>query len=573
VDASALRYSQRRNAGDFSNVDRFDFTPTTLRDLISTRYFTVPRYQRSYAWTSDEVDDFWTDMIAAISEGGDYFLGNIVLTSDGGNQTFSIIDGQQRIATTTLLSAAMRDIYQQESESDIASVIQLESVYATDTSTFEKVPRIRLNEVDNPFYSDLIITSSNPAPTRESHTLIQEAYRFFRQKLMDLKSSNPGTWKNEFGKISNFLKSQSKVICVTAASDADAFTIFETLNDRGADLTIVDLLKNYLFSKSSNEIDSVQQNWVESRAILDDYQDAEQFLIFLRHYWSSVYGMTRERELYRDIKSKIQSKSETVKFSNDLKQAARIYCAALSEKANFWKDYSEPDRNFVKLILRLKLEQNRPLLLAMLQHFSKREIQKSLPALLSWSVRGLISGILGKGKAESSYCETATKIRSGTVKTKEQLGSSLSSLIPGDALFSSAFEGYRTTNNAFARYLLLAIEKSLSGQAQPEFVPNENVDEVNLEHVLPRRAKSLDWPNFSADDVSFLSTKIGNMTLLQESKNNKIGNRAFSIKQPVLASSNYKINSLFKVSLDWTRLDIESRQRNFSVIAAKIWAQ
>lgn len=554
-------------------MDRFDFSPTTLRDLIATRYFTVPRYQRSYAWTSDEVDDFWNDMISAISEGGDYFLGNIVLTSDGGNQTFSIIDGQQRIATTTLLSAAMRDIYKQESEGDIASAIQQESVYAIDTSTYEKVPRIRLNEVDNSFYVELIISSSNPSPTRESHHLIKDAYSYFSNNLHELKTSNPGTWKNEFGKISNFLKSQSKVICVTAASDADAFTIFETLNDRGADLTIVDLLKNYLFSKSAPEIDSVQQNWVESRSILDDYQDAEQFLVFLRHYWSSVHGMTRERELYRDIKSKIQNKAETVKFSNNLKQAAKLYCAAISEKANFWKDYSETDRNFVKLILRLKLEQNRPLLLAMLQHFPKAEIQKSLPALLSWSVRGLISGILGKGKAETSYCETATKIRSGTVKSKEQLGLALSSLIPGDALFSNAFEGYRTTNNAFARYLLSAIERELGGVTQPEFVPNENVDDVNLEHILPRRAKTLDWAAYSADDINFFSTKIGNMTLLQEAKNNKIGNKNFSVKKSVLSDSNYKLNSQFKNQSDWTKIDIESRQKSFSILAAKIWSQ
>lgn len=63
-------------------MDRFDFVATSLTDLISTRYFSVPRYQRSYAWDDDQVADFWNDMQAAIKDGGDYFLGNIVLTEN-----------------------------------------------------------------------------------------------------------------------------------------------------------------------------------------------------------------------------------------------------------------------------------------------------------------------------------------------------------------------------------------------------------------------------------------------------------------------------------------------------------
>lgn len=550
-------------------MDRFEFAPTSLRDLIATRYFSVPRYQRSYAWTSDEIEDFWSDMLGAIEEGGDYFLGNIVLTADG-QETYSIIDGQQRIATTTILCAAIRDLYKIEGQTEIANAIQSECVYAMDTATFEKTPRIRLNEIDNPFYAKLILEGKNPKCRTESHELIQNAYDTFKQYLDDIKIENPKNWMKEIGKISSFLKVQSKVVCVTAASDADAFTIFETLNDRGADLTIVDLLKNYLFSKSGSEIDAVQQNWVESRVILDDYQDAEQFLVFLRHYWSSVHGMTRERELYRQIKSTITKKADAIKFSGDLKVAARIYCATLSEKAAFWKSYSTTDLNTVKLLLRLKLEQNRPLLLAMLQHFPKAEIQKSLSALLCWSVRGLIAGVMGKGKAETAFCETAQKIRAGKVKTKEQLQVSLAGLIPSDALFSSSFQTYRTTNNSFARYLLLAIERHLVSEKQPEFVPNDNVDEVNLEHILPRRAKTTDWSKFSAEDVAFYSTKIGNMTLLKEAKNNKIGNKAFAVKQPALSASTFKINVQFKKQPDWVKIDIDTRQGNFATIAPKV---
>lgn len=476
-------------------MDRFDFVATSLTDLISTRYFTVPRYQRSYAWTDDETADYWNDMTAAIADGGDYFLGNIVLTENEDKKSYSIIDGQQRIATTTILNAAIRETYMAENEIEIAAAVQQEMICALDTSNHEKVARIQLNEIDNPFYRELFVERKDPSPTTDSHRLIKAAYDFFVKKINLIKSSNPKTWRLELGKISNFLKSQSKVVSVYAANDADAFTIFETLNDRGADLTIADLLKNYLFSKAGNEIDSVQNNWIETRTILEEYQAEMEFVTFLRHYWSSVHGMTRERELYRDIKEKVTSKSLAVKLSQEMRASAKLYGAALSEKADFWKAYSDTDRNNLKLLLRLKLEQNRPLLIAVFQHFAKAEIQKTIPALVSWSVRGLIGGVMGKGAAETAFCDAATKIRSGHIKTRDALGVALSDLVPKDSAFSSNFAIYRTTNNGFARYILLAIERHLAGEKQPEFVPNENVDEMNLEHILPRKAKVTDWPN------------------------------------------------------------------------------
>ena len=146
-------------------MDRFDFVPTSLTDLISTRYFTVPRYQRSYAWTADETADFWNDMTSSVDDGGDYFLGNIVLTENEGKNSFSIIDGQQRIATTTILNAAIRDLYRSQGEQEIAAAVQQEMICALDTAKHEKVARIRLNEIDNPFYREMMIDGSNPEPT------------------------------------------------------------------------------------------------------------------------------------------------------------------------------------------------------------------------------------------------------------------------------------------------------------------------------------------------------------------------------------------------------------------------
>ena len=263
-------------------MERFDFKPTSITDLVSTRYFTVPRYQRSYAWTDDEIGDFWNDIAEAAGGPGSYFLGNIVLTSNEDENSFSIIDGQQRIATTTILNAAIRDKYKANFEKDIGSAIENTMISALDTETYEKRSRITLNEIDNVFYREFIVERKSPKARTESHNCIKGALDFFSEKLQKIIDDNPNSWKVEFSKIAKFFKTQSRIVSVYAANDADAFTIFETLNDRGRDLTIADLLKNYLFSRSDKDIDTIQKNWMDTKAILEEYIEETEFVTFLR---------------------------------------------------------------------------------------------------------------------------------------------------------------------------------------------------------------------------------------------------------------------------------------------------
>lgn len=397
------------------------------------------------------------------------------------------------------------------------------------------------------------------------------AYDEFCDKLDGLIKANPENWREKIGKISGFFKKQSKVVAVYAANDADAFTIFETLNDRGRELTIADLLKNYLFSRAKDDIDSVQKNWMDCRAILEEYIEEKEFVTFLRHYWSSVHGSTREKELYKDIKANITSKAQALQFSENIRDAAKLYGAILSDKAEFWKGYRASDRNNVQLMMRLKLEQHRPLMLAILQHLTATEIKKVLPFIISWSVRGLISGIMGKGAAETTFCDAATKIRKGEIKTLAQLRTHFRSFVPTDKQFQNDFEVYRTNNNGLARFLLLGIERGLSGQKQPELVPNDLADELNLEHILPKRAKVAEWPKFEPDEIGFHSLKLGNMTLLKERDNAKLGNRSFATKKPVLAKSKLNLNKTFKQKTKWEQSDIVARQKRLAEAAVKVW--
>jgi len=145
--------------------------------------------------------------------------------------------------------------------------------------------------------------------------------------------------------------------------------------------------------------------------------------------------------------------------------------------------------------------------------------------------RGLIVGGIGGGTAEKAYCGAAAKIRKGDIKTTEEVLEEIKIIVPSDDEFLTAFGIARVPKGAFARYFLIALERGKRGDSEPEFVPNSNEDEVNLEHVLPKRAAPADWASFTQEDRKDYVSRLGNMALLQKGPNGRIGNKPFSPKK------------------------------------------
>lgn len=225
----------------------------------------------------------------------------------------------------------------------------------------------------------------------------------------------------------------------------------------------------------------------------------------------------------------------------------------------------------LETLTRLDLEQMRPLLLAAMQHFSTVELKQTLRALVSWGVRGLIVGGIGGGKTERAYCQAAVKIRNGSVKDVEELLTELAEIVPTDTEFETNFAKARVTKNKLARYYLAALEKTDNGEEEPELVPNEDEEKVNLEHILPQNPEAGDWDQFTEDEQRSWMYRIGNMALLQKGPNGRIGNRPWSDKKPVLSSSDLSLTQQAGDEDDWTKEAIDSRQSYLASLAIRTW--
>lgn len=558
---------------------KFGFSLVGIAEILQGRPLAVPIYQRSYSWGNpdapDAVRELWTDLRSTfVRPDNEYFLGTIVLSREGPDGRYTIIDGQQRIATTAILLAAIRNEFRRRNDSEPGKTIQSTYLAKPNLRARESVPQVRLNNEDDTYFRNLVIESLDRTQvdaTLPSHELILKALTELEDFVRNTADDAAVAWDERLMDWVDYLRDRVRVVVVEVPTESDAFLIFETLNDRGADLTIADLLKNYLFSHGGQRLGIVRDHWLLALGALEIDAGSPLFTSFLRHYWSSRQGATRERELYKSIKETVQTENQAVDLAENLSKAARLYAAILSSDHEFWSDYASVTKGNLDSLGRLDLEQNRPLLLAALQFFSKPEIGKLLRSLVSWSVRGLIMGGVGGGVYERRYCAAAVKIRAGEIKTTTELLSELSPIVPSDDDFKKAFTFAKVTRGTLARYYLSALERQAMGTSEPELVPNEDADQVNLEHVLPKNAREADWSQFTPDERKSYVHRLGNMALLKKSENSRIGNKPFIIKKPILEASALSLTQKGGAVTDWTPTAVDDRQRELADLAPATW--
>lgn len=539
--------------------------------VLRDRQLSVPAYQRPYAWTLDNVQDFWNDLLAAQARGDlAYFLGAIVLARPGDSSgREQVIDGQQRLATSSLLLAALRDAFLAAGDGARADVVAKRYLVFEDLVRGEPLPRLQLNEKDGPFFDELVIQRRYPEPRTPSHHRIREAYKF----LIDAVSAEVGEVERTTEVVDRwirFLDSAVQVFVVEVPTEADAFLIFETLNDRGAPLTIADLLKTYLLSHSESHFNDVESAWsLAVEALSDVTIEPADLADFLRHYWSSLHASTRERDLYRAIRDTLATPSEVVEFALALPRAAELYAAILDSSHPWWAEEPPESAEYMSLLQRLGLAQNRPLLLALLEHFESDALARALQMLVSWSVRGLVVGGIGGGRTERAYALAAAAARNGRVADVGSLYDALRPIIPGDDDFRTAFEVAVVPRARVADYMLKALESRLRGEDRPSAVDLQVETTAFLQPVMPAHAAPAGWEGFAPEDIPTWTRRIGNYVLLDRPRRPRAPTWDEFVR--VAADQPFEITRHIITHEIWRPSSIRSRQTALADVALQVW--
>ena len=539
------------------------------------KIYKVPPFQRDYSWEEEYWEDLWNDMNFAYKKKVIHYMGTIVL-QDSGNKEFLIIDGQQRLATLSIFVLAVIKNLQNLVNKDINSKTnkeRIEVIYRDflgnkDAVSLKESSKLFLNENNDKFYQHYLLQFREPNVYRrlsDSQKLLWDCFKYFEKKLEE-------SFKNKNGEeITNFLTKyvaeNLMFIQIVVKNEINAYTVFETLNSRGVELTTTDLLKNFLFSfvaESDVDLDRVKDQWKN----IIDVAGLKEFPDFLRYFLNSKYKLVSKRELFKKTKNLIKDREGVFNLLDDLEKSAELYVAFGNPNDDFWND-KKKERKYISELKLFKVKQPKSILLSAYKKFSRQEFEKLLRVCSVISFRYNNMGGLNPKVMEIEYNKVAIKISNDEIKTaKEVFESVKNSLYVSDENFENMFSTKVISTNAnkkLVRYILLGIENKLSNVSL-----NYEDDSSTIEHILPENP-SLEWEEyFNQEDQEKYIYRLGNYTLLKDSDNRNATNDLFKCKRDIYLSSEYKISNEIK-NEEWTQDVLRSRQKKMAKIACSVW--
>lgn len=310
-------------------------TSTFLELIGNGRLYTVPPYQRDYSWTEEQWEDLWTD-IEDLSGRMDetHYMGALVVEGRS-DREFAVIDGQQRLATLSLLVLAvvgrLHDLASQGIESannlQRAEALRARFVGEKDPASLVESSKLTLNDNDNAFYQDYLVQLRlplNPRGLSKSNTLLWKCFTYFKRQV-EAWARGTADGAQLARLVSETAGRQLMFIRIAVDNELNAYTVFETLNARGLELSATDLLKNYLFSRlrTPADLQALQRRWKALMATVLQ----ERFPEFLRYHLQCELPRVRTQRLFKLVRDRVRTGEDTFALLDALERRAEVFAA------------------------------------------------------------------------------------------------------------------------------------------------------------------------------------------------------------------------------------------------------
>jgi hypothetical protein len=586
----------------------------------SNLIFRVPRYQRYYAWDTEQIADFLNDLelcckARAAGEKREHFFGGLVtvrvLVDGSSRQNMEVIDGQQRLASFSMLAAQLRNTALKLSNgvNDTASDSPKEFLWKfaeTLKQKFERyqdkvklqvveIDRLELSKPDKTFYKYLV-EGRNPTPDRQSHRLLKQAWDRIGQKLGQLvQAADTDVAKAEaLSRVETVMEDDWILIHMVTDTKAEAYRLFRVLNDRGTGLTEGELLRAQLLealdgAATPSQMQIVEETWDKILAASPDIVEQQ-----LRAIYASMTGKRAGKTtLLDEFLTRIFPEQATHPITVDaVKQLVAkveqlhvetVVLAKLQEgewpfpsstKVTAW------DRSRLGLLINeLKHTNCMPLLLAATK-LAEKHFSEIVQMLERFMFRYKIVSEAHIGNATTVYHEQAVEIRTDPSKYKvSTLTDKLQALLDKsakDALFRSRLQEVmyqRELTNKPLKYFLITLENYLpwyrkGATGVPKCLNKMQVFDpsaTTVEHIYPENAVPAD-----ASLVPLLDT-LGNLTLLGSSDNDAAGNKPFAAKKAIFEKSPLVLNQEVAKNTSWTDSVVKARQKDLEDVALKVF--
>ncbi|MEU0499381.1 DUF262 domain-containing HNH endonuclease family protein [Mycobacterium sp. NPDC006124] len=544
-----------------------------LRKIFSSDFeFKIPEYQRPYRWGTDQALQLLDDLEETMGRGGDepYFLGSLVLVEQD-DESFDVIDGQQRLTTLTLLFSVLRDLVEGDEFARNLSARILDP--GNELDGIPSRPRLSLREQDAPFFRkyvqepghvDTLVALTDAAAATEPQRAIRDNAAAYWARLSD--------WSDDRRRaLATLASTRTYLVVVSTPSLDSAYRIFSVMNARGLDLTPADIFKSRVIGQVANRGD-YSKRWEAAEEALG----SDAFTELFRDIRTVVSGDRARRELLVEFPGQvldpyIESGAAADFVDNLLLPYAKAFERTIAfdfGPGDKWK----PVNQWLKRLDMVDNKDWRPCALwAMVEHADDPGF---LTAFLKRLERIAASFLLRQAYATPRivhYLALLNQLKSGA-----GLEAPAFNLSDDERVLSmTALEGdiYRMQARR-ARYVLLRLDELLAKD------PGATYDHkiISIEHVLPQNPKdSSQWRvDFTDEQRAELTHKLGNLLLLNHRKNSQANNYDYAAKKDKYfkTSTGSAVFALTTQVLElpsWTPSVIEKRQQELTAILAKEW--
>ena len=535
-------------------------------DLIekNKRVFKVPVYQRNYDWTNVQCEKLFHDIMIAHKRDHKHFTGTIVYIVGLNGSNLSevlIIDGQQRLTTVYILLKALYDASKGVS---IRMEEEIQEVMFNRNCDEKYKVKLKPIKSDN---EQLRLLIRDNIDDMDRNSNIFKNYILFRNLIEETLDAG-----YELGDILDGVKKLEMVEIVLDKSQGDEpQKIFESINSTGLDLSLADLIRNYLLMDDENQDELYERYWIEIEKNVG-YRNLDDFVInFLNSQITKAVNAKNAYQLFKEHCEQNDLSHEDV--LKRLKRTSRYYGAFIGENNYYNKEIT----GYLHAFNTIKQTTVLPLLFRIFNDYEDGNINdetlcKVLDYLLTYYVRITACEI---NKNLSKFMKSLyDRVMGNTTYDKyyEKFvvflnGLKANNRMPSDKEFDYALIHKPLYKKPICKFVLAVIENS----------KKEHIDVSNLtiEHILPQKENAAVWKkevgeNYSSVYEEYLHT-LGNLTIT--GYNSELGTKSFSDKKKII-KENSKAVILNREVLNadmWNEEMILHRAKVLSTLLLKVF--
>ena len=577
-----------------------NYPVSQLFDIEAGVVYAIPRYQREYTWGKNQWENLFDDVLE--NDPG-YFLGSIICINQSTDalsvQKLELVDGQQRLTTLSLLFASVYHALKSH-ETDLDDEQRVELINLKRKLVLKKgddqirlIPQIQNN--NNPDYravlAEIGVISECDVPAYAGNRKIFRAYRYFQDRIDEIANGR----SNRLGTMMEFLDkvSHACLVKIEVASHADAYTLFESLNNRGMPLTAIDLIKNKLLARLESiepgKVDHYFGHWSRLLGYLgDDYAIQERFF---RQYYNAFKDQLKaihqvpvatrsnlihiyEKFINHDAKDCLQK----------ISAAGRLYSLILS------RNQDDAPNSIEKPLKDLERIQGAPSYLLMLYLLVRKDELELANAHLNSIVELLVRFFVRRNLTDTPPTRDLTRLFMTVIDKisglradaiPQSIEQQLVAVSATDEIFQRKLEGpIYEENSGVTRFILCALaEQSMTKESWVDLWRFENKQFVwTIEHIFPQGENiPQSWITMIADGDEVKAKeiqqthvhKLGNLTI--SGFNSALGNKSFEDKRDrvdrlgraVGYKNGLKLNKDLAAATGWSVGQITARTKKF----------